>query len=113
MPDRMWRAIHTQWFSANHPEQRDLLADLPRQRMLLDHMPIDTLEVPLVIWGVADQIFPLAAGEALSDALGAHLVVIHGAAHAPNFEQKRAFNQVLQTGLDAPTLLPGRTDRHP
>jgi len=113
MSRRMWRAIHAQWFSANHPQQRDLLADLPRQRMLLDHLPIDTLDVPLVIWGVDDQIFPLAAGEALADSLNAHLAVIHGAAHAPNFEQKRVFNQVVQAWLEAPSPEPGRTEHHP
>ena len=109
----MWRAIHEHWFSSNHPQQRALLADLPRQRMLLDHLPVDALEVPLIIWGVDDRIFPLAAGEALTEALDAHLMVIHGAAHAPNFEQKDAFNQIVQAWLDAPAPQPGRTDHHP
>jgi|GEM_PF-472152 len=113
MPGPVWNALHAQWFTAHHDAQRALLADLPRQRMLLDHLPIHDLPVPLVVWGAADQIFPLASGEALAEALDAHLVVVHDAAHAPNFEQRRAFNHAVRAYLDAPDPKPGRTDVHP
>lgn len=113
MPDRVLRAIHRHWFSTHHAAQRELLSDLPRQRMLLSQLPIEQLDVPLVIWGAHDQIFPLASGIALADALDAHLVVLHGAAHAPNVEQRRDFNAVLEAWLAAPSPAPGRTDLHP
>ena len=76
------------------------LLDLPREREVL-------IEIS------ACPFFPLAAGEALTEALDAHLVVIHGAAHAPNFEQKRAFNQTVQAWLEASSPQPGRTEHHP
>lgn len=113
LPGPVAKAMYAQWFSAHHDEQRALLADLPRQRMLLDHLPVDELPVPLVVWGAEDRIFPLSAGEALADALDAHLVVFHDAAHAPNFEQRKAFNDAVRAYLEAPDPQPGRTDVPP
>lgn len=113
IPGPFLRAMHAQWFAVDHEPQRALLADLPRQRMLLEHLRLDPTEVPLVIWGAHDQIFPLAAGEALAEAIDGHLVVLHGAAHAPNIEQRGAFNATLRAYLEAPAPAPGRTDLHP
>jgi pimeloyl-ACP methyl ester carboxylesterase len=113
LPEKVWSALYESYFQSNHEAQKALLADLPRQRMLLDHVQPADLEVPLIVWGAEDRIFPLESGEALAEAVGGHLVVIHNAAHAPNFEQRKAFNAIVAEWLDAPAPLPGRTDVHP
>jgi len=50
----------------------------------------------LLVWGGADNVVPLAVGEACREALGgAELVVISGAGHAPYAEQPEAFDARL------------------
>jgi len=110
LPRPVANAVYAQWFAEHTDAQKALLTDLPRQRMLLDHLPVDQLPAPpLVVWGAEDTIFPLAAGEHLAQALDGHLVVLEGAGHAPNFEKKAAFNAAVVDYLSDPSPLPGRT----
>lgn len=110
MPRPVAKAIHTQWFSEHSDAHKELLADLPRQRMLLEHLPLDALQAPpLVVWGAQDSIFPVASGEHLAAALHGHLVVLEGAGHAPNVERRHAFNKAITDYLNDPSPVPGRT----
>ena len=110
MPRPVAKAIHAQWFAEHSDAQKRLLADLPRQRMRVDDLPIDALPAPpLVIWGAEDTIFPLSAGEELADALNGHLVVLEGAGHAPNVERRDAFNDAIIDYLNDPSPTAGRT----
>jgi len=110
MPRPVANAVYAQWFAEHMDAQKALLADLPRQRMLLDHLPVDQLPAPpLVVWGAEDTIFPLSAGEQLAQAIDGHLVVLEGAGHAPNFERKAAFNAAVVDYLSNPDPSPGRT----
>lgn len=102
MPRFVARSVHAQYFSQHVEAQRALLADLPRQRMMLDHLDSERAVPHLVVWGSEDPIFPLASGEALAESLGARLVVIDGVGHAPNIEAPRAFNRAVGDYLADP-----------
>ena len=103
IPPFLLRDIHRAHFSRNHVEHRALLADL----VSLDAaFPPGSWTVPeraLVIWGSEDKVFPVKEGEQLAAALGAEFLVIEGAAHGPNFQEPRAFNEALLAFLAQPT----------
>jgi pimeloyl-ACP methyl ester carboxylesterase len=63
----------------------------------------EILQVPtLVIWGRHDEWIPLAAGEALRDAIpGADWSIIDDAGHLPMEEQPAAFNTTLLAWLES------------
>jgi pimeloyl-ACP methyl ester carboxylesterase len=82
-----WNELYSSYAS----ERRALLDDLSRR---WDDDPAWTVTAPtLVIWGEHDPLFPLEAGERLTARLGGRMVVIRGAAHAPNVERGRRFNR--------------------
>jgi pimeloyl-ACP methyl ester carboxylesterase len=53
----------------------------------------------LVLWGEYDPLFPKEAGHRLAERLGADLVILRGAAHAPNVEKGAQFNRAVSAFL--------------
>lgn len=82
-------------FSAHREQQRALLADLQRRRDSPGMPSFDGRPRPLVVWGEHDEVFPLADGEELADAIGAEWVVIPDTAHGPSAEKPAAFNAAV------------------
>lgn len=106
IPRFLLEDIRRHQFSQNHDQHRALLSDL---------VGLDGVFVPqswvrparsLVIWGDQDPVFPLSEGTQLAEALGARLVVIEDAAHGPNFQHPRPFNQAVLEFLDGETPEP-------
>ncbi len=109
IPRFLLEDIRKSQFSSNHDAHRALLADL----VALDGVfaPDDWVlpERSLVIWGEEDPVFPLEVGQELAQTLGAPLFVIQGAAHGPNFQRPRLFNQAVLAFL-AGQPLPATSD---
>ncbi len=95
IPRFLLEDIRRHQFVRDQDAHRALLADL----VGLDGVfAPDSWRVParsLVVWGSDDPVFPLDSGRELADALGADLVVIEGAAHGPNFQEPRQFNDAV------------------
>src|SRR5262249_14439136 len=67
---------------------------------LMDRLAPTGLPV-LLIWGEGDRLLPVERARlALRRLPGARLVVVEGAAHAPQAEQPEAFNRALEGFLD-------------
>lgn len=106
--------IRKAWFRGDLDARRALLEELVS---LQDAFPADAWNVPedlLLVWGDADPVFPLTEGQQLAAAMDAELVVIPDAAHGPNFQRPRQFNDAVVAFLTgggteaAPALLETR-----
>lgn len=100
--------IHTEVFSMNQPQQRQLIEEL--QVMGAQQTP--DLSVwdtdALVIWGEYDPVFPVEAGRQLAGQINAPLLVIPNTAHTPNQEKPKLVNgEILRFFAGQPTALEG------
>ena len=95
LPGPVVRDLQATVFSQHQEEQRALLADLLARREDPASQALPVGKPALLLWGALDPVFPLALGQRLADALGAGLIAIPGAAHAPNLEKVSAFNSAI------------------
>jgi len=69
---------------------RDLLAEDVRDDLRAIRAPT------LLIWGERDALVPPSLGPAMRDEIpGAHLELLHGAGHVPQYDRPRQFNAAL------------------
>ena len=91
------------WALAVAPvDLRALLRDLPTHREALGSLDPRPWQSPLLIWGEADQVFPVDSGARLAERLEGRLVVIPDTAHGPPAEAPRDFNRILIEELRRP-----------
>ncbi len=106
LPAAAMADIHTEVFSKNQPQQRQLIEEL----QVLGAQQIPDLSVwdtdTLVIWGEYDPVFPVEAGRQIADQLNASLLVIPNTAHTPNQEKPKQVNgAILEFFADKTTSL--------
>lgn len=90
--------VHEQYFSKHHEEQRQLLDDLPKQRLEINGY--SQLKVPsLVLWGEEDIIFSTKNAKDLADSLNAELKIFPKAGHALPGEKKKEVNETIREFL--------------
>ncbi|MCB9780592.1 MAG: alpha/beta hydrolase [Alphaproteobacteria bacterium] len=95
IPRGLLEDIRRAWFRGDLDARRALLTELIG---LQDAFPPDRWQVPddlLLVWGDSDPVFPLTEGQQLAAAMDAELVVIEDAAHGPNFQRPRQFNDAV------------------
>ncbi len=97
-PRFVLRQVQAQMYAPYRGPQTALLRALQGEPRNAGTDPVDA-EVGL-IWGDADEVFPLAIGQRLATAWGAPLHVIPQARHAPNLEHPERFNAALLELLD-------------
>ena len=103
IPRPILRDLYKQMFSQHQAAQRALIDDLLGRR---DSAMAWTPSGPvLVVWGADDPVFPLAVGQRLAASVGAPILVLPGAAHAPNLDQPEAFNLGVLRFLEGGTGL--------
>lgn len=97
IPGFLARDLLRHGFGDHRDERTALLADLQSR----DELGFDPAGIPrrLVVWGEYDQVFPIDFALPTARRLDARLIVIPDAAHCPNYEQPRAFNEVLDSFL--------------
>jgi len=101
MPARLLEQTYDLGFSTHHQEKRQLLRELPQNK---DNLAKFKGPWPdsLVIWGEYDQVFPIASGQQFAESIGAEFTVINNAAHAPNVEFPKQFEEILYQFLQRP-----------
>jgi pimeloyl-ACP methyl ester carboxylesterase len=102
VPRFLLRDMQENIFSVYREEQRALLRDLPTHREAMGSLDPRPWESPLLIWGEADQVFPVDSGARLAERLAGRLVVIPDTAHGPPAEAPRDFNRILIEELRRP-----------
>jgi pimeloyl-ACP methyl ester carboxylesterase len=95
LPRFLLRDIQNNLFASHHDALRGLLRELPTNRELFEPTTLEVPQESLVVWGSHDPVFPLDIGRDLAELLGAELVCINEAAHAPQIERPEPFNEAV------------------
>ena len=98
LPPWVYRDIKKQVFSANQDSHLLLLTELRSREEEFFETDWSSVDA-LVIWGEEDEVFPPALGQALAKSLDAEMVVFERAAHGPNIEHPKRFNQTVLSWL--------------
>ena len=100
MPSWVYRDVKKEIFNQNQDSHYVLLSELRGREK--DFFDMDWSQVEaLVVWGSEDQVFPQALGEELAATLEADFVPFEEAAHGPNMEHPKRFNQLVLEWLEA------------
>ena len=96
VPDRLADAMLEVVYDRHRAEKAELLSALLGDMGRYDERP----SMPsLVIWGDGDTVFPLSLGERLGEAMGADVVVVPKARHAPQMEHPDEVDAALRGWL--------------
>lgn len=97
VPSFILKQVHALLFQDRVTQKEKLINELTSYIDHIPSLPPSQSHETLIVWGEHDKIFPLYLGHRLKDYLGdrASIEVIQGAAHAPNHEGKKRFNDVV------------------
>jgi pimeloyl-ACP methyl ester carboxylesterase len=101
VPDFALLQVQGTLYGGHREDQRALLDALLRDIDALRARPDPSAEA-LLVWGRDDPIFPMSIARRLAGRLGARLMVIENARHAPNVERYTTFNEIVVPFLAEP-----------
>ena len=99
IPKGIKEDIYNLYFSQHHEKLQKLIETLPAEKEKLLAVKDISFPKSTVIWGEEDAVFPLSEGKKLAEFMGANLVQIPKAGHAPNIEQFKLFEKAFREFL--------------
>lgn len=96
LPKGLRKQTYDLFFDKHHDELEHLIISLREDQMKYKEMQMPDFPETLIIWGEHDDVFPLSEGKKLAKFMGAELVVIPKAGHAPNIENYKKFERCLR-----------------
>jgi pimeloyl-ACP methyl ester carboxylesterase len=100
LPKRILQDVFDLYFSGNQEELKQLIVSLPDQKAEFLEKGFEQIPKSYLIWGEFDEVFPLVEGTKLADYLGAEIMIVPKAGHAPNIENYKSFEEFLRYCLD-------------
>jgi len=99
-PNYLWNQLYKNYFANFHQAQRCLMQSLQNEQK--NYESIDFLaELPIVmIWSQFDELFPEDEAKNFAYLVKANFLIIKNAGHAPQFDNRKAFQRKLIEALN-------------
>jgi pimeloyl-ACP methyl ester carboxylesterase len=99
-PNFIWKQLFNQYFSRNHESQYKLMHSLRKEQKNFEDLSFLGQFSVQMIWSENDRLFPFDEGKHFAECVNAPLFVIPKVGHAPQFDNRKAFTEVLSRILD-------------
>lgn len=95
IPGFILRQSYVEYFSRNHDELKELLYTLQQDQERYSD-PAFLKGIPMMIlWGKEDELFSLKEGEKFASTVGAEMIIISKAGHAPQVDRPKRFTRSI------------------